>query len=117
MPSTFDSALLRGLYSTEAMRAVFDDTSQVGYYLEVERALARTQGRAGIIPQAAAEAIDQDAQLDLVDFSKYERDVAAVGYPIAPLVEQIVGMTRDGLGQYAHYGATTQDIMDTALVP
>lgn len=115
MPATFDSALLRGLYSTQAMRAVFDDTSQVDYFLEVERALARVQGRAGMIPLAAADAIDQDAQLDRVDFAKYERDVAAVGYPIAPLVEQIVGMTRDGLGQYAHYGATTQDIMDTAL--
>jgi 3-carboxy-cis,cis-muconate cycloisomerase len=117
MPSTpFDSALFRGFFGTEAMRAVFADEALVGRYLEVEVALAKAQARLGIIPDKAAKEIAAKAKIDIIDFERLRKETERVGYPILPLVRQITERCADGLGEYAHWGATTQDIMDCAVV-
>ncbi|MEL0114404.1 MAG: hypothetical protein VW835_21965, partial [Rickettsiales bacterium] len=54
------------------------------------------------------------AHLDRIDFDRLERRIQPVGDPILPVVEEIVAIVPDGLGEWAHYGTTTQDIMDTA---
>ena len=60
MPATaLDSAIFRDIFSTEEMRGVFSDETRVGYYLDIERALARVQARLGIIPEQAAREIEQ----------------------------------------------------------
>ena len=116
MASTvIDSAIFGDLFGAEAMRAVFSDEACVRQYLNVEIALARVQARLGLIPAEAAEAI-AEVTVEAVDFEAYRRAVKTVGFPILPLVQQIVAVTRDGLGEYSHWGATTQDVMDTALV-
>jgi 3-carboxy-cis,cis-muconate cycloisomerase len=85
-------------------------------YLDVEAALARAQAKIGIVPAAAAEAISAVAQVERVDWDRLSARTAVVGYPILPLVEQLSDWASDGLGQWCHWGATTQDIMDTADV-
>lgn len=117
MPSTaHESIMFKDLLGSDEMRAIFSDGGTIGAYLEVERALAKVQAGLGIIPQEAADAIQVHAQLSNVDFDRYEKRTAVIGAPILPVVEEIVAAVPDGLGEWAHYGTTTQDIMDTALV-
>jgi len=116
MPTTvIDSIIFRNLFGTDAMRAVFDDEALLQRYLDVEAALARVQARLGLIPQEAADEIDAKCRVEHLDLERYARRAEVVHYPILPLVEEIVAACRDGLGEYSHWGATTQDIMDSAL--
>jgi 3-carboxy-cis,cis-muconate cycloisomerase len=116
LPSTvFDSALFRDMFGTAEMRAVFSDEALVGRYLETEAALARAQARAGVIPQSAADAISAAAQAVVINFDKLRQETEIVGYPILPLVHQLSEAAGEA-GGYVHWGATTQDIMDTANV-
>jgi 3-carboxy-cis,cis-muconate cycloisomerase len=110
-----DSILFRDAFGTPAMRAVFADRSLIQRYIEVEVALARAEARCGVIPAAAAEVIARESRLDRVDFDHMRHETDIVGYPILPLVHQMVAMCGDA-GRYVHWGATTQDIMDTANV-
>lgn len=116
MTSTvFDSRLFRDMFGTAEMRAIFADDALVARYVETERALARAQAKCGAIPIDAATRIDR-AGLDLkIDFDRLRRETEIVGYPILPLVHQLAEAAGDA-GGYVHWGATTQDIMDTATV-
>lgn len=113
--TAIDSVLFRDAFGTPAMRAVFSDRALVGRYIEVEVALARAEARCGVIPQAAADAITAESNLERIDFGHMRRETDIVGYPILPLVHQLVAMCGEA-GRYVHWGATTQDIMDTANV-
>jgi 3-carboxy-cis,cis-muconate cycloisomerase len=116
MPSSaIDSEIFGNLFGTAAMRHVFADETLIQRYLDVEAALARVQARLGMIPEEAAQEINAKAKFEHFDFEAYKRGVERVSYPILPLVEGIVAMCRDGLGEYSHWGTTTQDIMDSAL--
>ncbi len=117
--TVIDSVLFRDAFGTPRMREVFSDRSLIARYIEVEVALARAQARCGVIPPEAAEAIARESQLDRIDFDHLRAETDIVGYPILPLVHQLVAMCGDGeggAGRYLHWGATTQDIMDTANV-
>ncbi len=111
-----DSAVLRGNFTTEAMRRVFSDEQRLQHYLDVEAALARVQARLGIIPQAAADEIQRHCSVHQLDLEKVRQETEAVGYPVLPVVKQLVARCVDDLGEYCHWGATTQDITDTATV-
>jgi 3-carboxy-cis,cis-muconate cycloisomerase len=104
------------MFGHREMRTIFSDEQTVQRYLEVEAALARAQAKLGIIPTAAAEAISRHANVANIDWERLARRTETVGYPILPLVEQLSEWVEDGLGQWCHWGATTQDIMDTADV-
>ncbi len=117
MPAiVINSRLFGEMFGSERMRALFTDTALVQRYLDVEAALARAQGRIGVIPEPAAQAISAVARVERVDWARLSARTQIVGYPILPLVEQLSNWAEDGLGQYCHWGATTQDIMDTADV-
>ena len=117
MASTvFDSAILGNLFSTEAMRKIFSDENRVAIYLYIEAALAHVEARLGIIPAAAAEEISAQAKIEHIDLEKLRRRTEVVGSPIIPLVDQLVARCADDSGQYVHWGATTQDLTDTATV-
>jgi len=117
--TTIDSLLFRDAFSTPAMRAIFADRALVARYVEVEVALARAQAACGVIPADAAEAIARNCQPDaldaLLDLERLRQDTNIVGYPILPLVAQLAAQCGEA-GRYLHWGATTQDIMDTATV-
>ena len=114
--SMIDSQVFRHIFSTEAMRQVFSDEARVQYYLDIEAALAKVQGRMGIIPAEAAEEIIAHCHAEQFDMQKLKTATERIGYPVLPVVQQLVGLCRDGLGEWCHWGATTQDITDTATV-
>lgn len=113
--TVLDSVLFRDAFGTPRMREVFSDYNLIGRYIEVEVALARAEVRCGVIPAEAAEVIARESRLDRIDFDHMRHETDIVGYPILPLVHQLVGMCGEA-GRYVHWGATTQDIMDTANV-
>jgi len=113
--TVLDSVLFRDAFGTPRMREVFSDHTLIARYIEVEVALARAEARCGVIPAEAAEAIARESRLDRVDFDHMRHETDIVGYPILPLVHQLVAMCGEA-GRYVHWGATTQDIMDTANV-
>lgn len=110
------SELFGEMFGSKDMRALFSDRAMVQRYLDVEVALARAQAGLGIIPQAAAEAIAVAARIERIDWPRLRARTGIVGYPILPLVEQLSEWAPEGLGQWCHWGATTQDVMDTADV-
>ena len=114
--SVIDSPVFGNLFGTPAMREVWSDENRTRKYLEIEAALARVQARLGIIPQKAADEIVRNCRLEKIDMAKLAARTEAVGYPVLPLVSQIVANCADGLGEWCHWGATTQDITDTATV-
>ncbi|HEU0203878.1 MAG TPA: adenylosuccinate lyase family protein [Burkholderiaceae bacterium] len=97
------------------MRAIFEDRTLLAKYVEVEVALARAEARCDVIPAAAAEEIAARARVDALDLDALRHETEIVGYPILPLVHQLSRMCGES-GRYVHWGATTQDIMDTAVV-
>ena len=111
-----DSAIFRDLYGSAAIRAVFDDRALIQYWLDVEAALARAEAELGLIPAEAADEIASHCSVDQIDLDELRAQTELVGYPILPLVRQVERHCRDGLGGFLHWGATTQDIMDTAVV-
>ena len=114
--TALDSAIFRDIFSTPEMRQVFSDEARTGYYLEIEAALARAQARLGIIPENAAREIVRQCRIENIDFAKLKQQTERIGYPILGVVQQIVGLCGDGLGEWCHWGATTQDITDTAAI-
>ena len=113
--TVLDSVLFRDAFGTPAMRAVFEDRALVARYVEVEVALARAQGRCGVIPADAARDIAARSDAAALDLDLMRQGTEIVGYPILPLVQQLGKMCGEA-GRYVHWGATTQDIMDTAVV-
>src|SRR3954449_10192058 len=114
--SALDSAIFRDIFGTEAMRNVFSDGSRIQFYLDIEAALARVQARLGILPQEAAEEICRHCSVDQYDIGRLKQQTERIGYPVLPVVQQLVALCRDGLGEWCHWGATTQDITDTATI-
>ena len=114
--SIIDSAIFGNLFGTAAMREVWSDENRTRKYLEIEAALARVQARLGIIPQQAADEIARNCRLEKIDMNKLREQTERIGYPVLGVVQQIVAACRDGLGEWSHWGATTQDITDTATV-
>ncbi len=117
MPATaLNSLIFRDIFSTPEMRQVFSDEARTGYYLEIEAALARAQGKLGIIPEDAMHEIVSKCRIENIDLARLKQQTERIGYPILGVVQQIVGLCKDGLGEWCHWGATTQDITDTAAI-
>ncbi|QCI12418.1 adenylosuccinate lyase family protein [Pseudomonas putida] len=113
--TVFDSTLFRDMFGTAEMRAVFSDKALIERYIEVEVALAKAEARCGVIPREAAAQIAELSRYESLDLALMQHETEIVGYPILPLVEQLSKLCGEA-GRYVHWGATTQDIMDTAVV-
>lgn len=111
--TVFDSLLFRDTFGTPAMRNVFSDASLIRKYIAVEIALAKAQSRLNVIPATAAAEIESRVKFEQLDFERLKQETENVGYPILPLVTQLAEQCEEA-GKYIHWGATTQDIMDTA---
>ena len=114
--SIIDSRIFGDMFSDERMRRVWSDENRTAKYLDVERALARVQGELGIIPKAAADEIVKNCDISKIDWPTLKAKTEQIGYPIIAVVNQINAQCKDKLGEYCHWGATTQDITDTATV-
>ncbi|HKX94459.1 MAG TPA: adenylosuccinate lyase family protein [Methylibium sp.] len=117
MPATIiDSAIFGDIFSTQAMRRVWSDENRTAQYVAIESALAKVQGRLGLIPAEAAAEIIRVCRIENIDMVKLKAQTERIGYPVLGVVSQINLLCRDKLGEYCHWGATTQDITDTATV-
>lgn len=103
-------------FRSEEVDTLFADESMISRYVEIEISLALVQGQLGIIPMEAAKSIAETDVLSSFDLDRYKHDFDLVGYPIVGLVRQLTEQVPNGYGEYVHWGATTQDIMDTGLV-
>ncbi|MCP5084079.1 MAG: 3-carboxy-cis,cis-muconate cycloisomerase [Alphaproteobacteria bacterium] len=113
VPPGFD--VFRDLFSTPEMRRAFSEQAWFDRMVEVEGALARAEASVGVVPEEAARVISKACGAFELDAAGLKAGTERVGYPVLPLVRQIAAAAGDA-GGYVHWGATTQDIMDTALV-
>ena len=111
-----DSELFRDQFSTPEMRAIFDDRRMVQAWLDVEVALAEVEAELGIIPNEAATAINEVGDAALYDLAQLKLEMDRTSHPIVPLVRAIAEKCPNDLGEYVHWGATTQDIIDTGMI-
>jgi 3-carboxy-cis,cis-muconate cycloisomerase len=114
--SIIDSSIFQGIFSSDAMRQVWSDENRTQKYLDIEAALATVQARLGLIPREAADEIASHCRLEQIDMGLLRRQTERIGYPVLGVVSQLNALCRERLGEYCHWGATTQDITDTATV-
>jgi 3-carboxy-cis,cis-muconate cycloisomerase len=93
---------------------LFSDAHHIKTTLEVEALLARAQAKLGLIPEVAAAEIEQVAQSLEVDISQLRAGIANDGFPVIELVRQLRANVSSSAADVVHFGATTQDILDTA---
>jgi len=113
--TTLDCTVLRDLYGTEEVRRELGSVALVQSWLDAERALAEAEAQAGVIPAAAAARIAAEARAELYDLDSLRAGVEDSQHPLVPLIRALVERCGDA-GGYVHWGATTQDIVDTAMV-
>ncbi len=112
--AALDSALLGPLFATDAMRTCFSDQARLAAMLRAEWALARAEAEAGLVPPALADALAAIPPTAL-DPAAIGRATALAGVPTIPFVKAVGEKLPPDLERGFHKGATTQDIMDTAL--
>lgn len=114
--SIFDWQIYRHLFSTPRMEEIFGERNTLGQMIEAEKAAARAQGKLGIVPPAAAAAIDNSLNFEELNLDRLRQDTLDVGRPIAGLVTQLAAQVPEPHKAWVHYGVTTYDIMDTGKV-
>jgi 3-carboxy-cis,cis-muconate cycloisomerase len=114
--SPADSKIFSPLFSDPEVEPIWSDEVFVREMLEVEAALATVQGELGIIPVGAAEKIGTAAAEFEIDYSAMQTGIEIAGVPVIELVRQLRNKVGEGVADFVHWGATTQDIMDTARV-
>lgn len=116
MTLALSSEIFGGVFADPAVAELLSDRGYVGRLLEVEVALARAQADLGLIPGDAAQAIEQAAATLEVDMAGLAAGVRRDGVPVVALIEQLRGVLGPEAAPFVHRGATTQDIIDTAVV-
>jgi len=111
-----DSEIYGALWGTAEMRALFSDVTQLQLMLDVECALARAEAKLGLVPQQVAETISKAAQVENLRIERIAAGTRETGVPVPALVTEIGRVAGEQAARYIHLGATTQDILDTALV-
>lgn len=112
-------SLLTPLLRTDALTAVFSDEQLVQGMLDFEAALAKAQARCGIIPHEAVEPIVAACQAQRLDFPALAAAAANAGNLAIPLVKQLTQVVKASApeaARYVHWGATSQDAIDTGLM-
>lgn len=111
-----DSLFFRDLYGSAAMRAVFDDLNLLQKWLDFEAALARAEAEVGLVPAAAAAEITRQAQAVYLDTDAVKAGIDKTVHPLVSVIWQLSERCEGDAGRYVHWGATTQDVMDTAII-
>lgn len=109
------NTVFRDLFGTDEMRALFDDVALIQGWLDAESALARAEAVVGLVPTEAAAEITDKARAELLDAEQLRRGVAEANHPLVPVIRAFAAVCENGAGEYVHWGATTQDIMDTGM--
>jgi adenylosuccinate lyase len=101
-------------YTTPEARTVFCDQRRLQRWLDVEAALALSQANLGMIPAKMADRLQETAKLDLLDCEAIRNGIAETGHSLIPLLDQWQQAAGPEAARFIHYGATTQDIQDSA---
>lgn len=104
------------LFSTPMMSVAFSPEAHVRGMLAFEAALARVEAHAGIIPQKAATSIEAKCKIELFDVAALYREAVVAGTPAIPLVRMLTALVEGDAQNFVHWGATSQDAIDTALM-
>jgi 3-carboxy-cis,cis-muconate cycloisomerase len=107
---------MSALFTTPAMDELFSTRSMVASMLRVEAALARVLARLGAIDDDVSDAITSCCRVELYDVDAIFAEAATAGTPVIPLVRMLTERVDEKARDYVHRGATSQDIMDTAMV-
>ncbi len=117
MPAhSIDSIFFKDLFGSEAMRAVFDDLNLLQKWLDYEAALARAESALGLVPPEAAQEITRQAVAAHMDVAAIKQGIDKTVHPLVSVIWQLSESCEGDAGRYVHWGATTQDVMDTAIV-
>jgi 3-carboxy-cis,cis-muconate cycloisomerase len=111
--------LLDPLFGAKEIDQIFVDTARVQRMLDFEAALARAEAGVGVIPQSAAASIVAKCQVEFFDLEKLAQDARKAGNLAIPLVKQLTALVQRedaDAARYVHWGATSQDVIDTGLV-
>src|SRR5258708_10250775 len=111
-----DSAIFGSLYGTGEIRGFFADRANPQFMLDVEAALARAEAKLGLVPKPVADAITRDARAENLRLDYIAASTRRVGYPVAAIVKEVGRLAGEEAAHFIHLGATTQDILDTAMV-
>lgn len=114
--SPFDHPYLSGLLGDEEVAALFSVAAELEAMLAFEVALATAEAQQGIIPTEAARAISDAAHRFSPDVMRLRAATARDGVVVPELVRQLRTAIGDPHGQYLHYGATSQDAVDSGLM-
>src|SRR6266403_1609462 len=117
--STALSPLLAPMLSSAAMRAVCDDRAYLQHMLDFEAALARAEAATGVIPGTAAAPIAKACKASSFDLGALAEAATRSGNLAIPLVKALtasVAKTDPQAARYVHWGATSQDVIDTATM-
>jgi adenylosuccinate lyase len=112
----FDDALIKHLWSSEECRAIFSDENRVRKWYEFEAALAIEQATMGIIPKEAADEIVAKSTTAKIDVDAIGAEIRRIKHPLVPALKALQSQCKGDLGEYIHFGPTTQDVLDTAVV-
>jgi 3-carboxy-cis,cis-muconate cycloisomerase len=111
-----DSQIFGTLYGTDEVRELFSDHAHLQFMLDVEAALARAESKIGLVPASVADAISRAARIENLRIDYVADSTRRVGYPVIAIVKELGRIAGDEAARFIHLGATTQDILDTALV-
>lgn len=104
------------VFYTETISNTFSDASLFNAWLKTEIALAKAQEQAGVIPKGVAERLQQAVRVEKLDTEAMQSEFEKIGFPILPFVKQLTKLCDPETARWVHYGATTQDILDTGTV-
>ncbi|WP_010114029.1 3-carboxy-cis,cis-muconate cycloisomerase [Acinetobacter sp. P8-3-8] len=115
------SQLYASLFYQKEVTEIFSDQALVSYMIQAEVALAQAQAQVGVIPESAATAISQSAQfaIEQIDFDALAVATGLAGNIAIPFVKQFTAIVKqqdEDAARYVHWGATSQDILDTACI-
>ena len=119
MSTQLPTYLLGHLFTTEEMRAIFSDQRRIQAMLDFEAALGRALARAGVIPQGTAAAIESKCDAKLFSMETLAQEAALAGNLAIPMVKQLTSLVTkadEKAGGFVHWGATSQDAIDTGTV-
>ena len=116
MTLPLDSKIFGPLFSDPEIAGLFDDAAFLRAMLEVEGALARVEASLDIIPNSAGEHISEICRTAVLDPQQIGHGTWRDGVPVISLVNALREAVGDEMAPYVHWGATTQDIVDTANV-
>lgn len=111
-----DSVIYGAGFASAEMLPLFSDAQRVQKWFDVEVALAEAQAELGMIPQEAAAEIARKARVELVDLVAIGAGISEIAHSLVPALRALEHLCEGNLGEYIHYGTTTQDIIDTGLM-